>query len=243
MADGTAYRVLALERSGHHAVINWLLGMIPGRWVYLNNVRPHTSPFDMKGGERPVYNYLGYDHDAERAGLHSRREAIIYNIEQQTLGAVISEDELARTADRQYARVVTVIVVRDPFNNTASLWRTFERKGLLFRPALFVRMWRTYEEPREGALVVNFNRWTASRSYRDGLAGALSLVNADARLDEKPTAGGGSSFEKGSIMDRWRLYADRREFVRAFDDIDWKAAEAAFGDTLEWPSLMGYLSA
>ena len=41
-------RVVALKRSGHHAIIQWMYANVGGGYLFLNQCRPGVNPFDLK---------------------------------------------------------------------------------------------------------------------------------------------------------------------------------------------------
>ena len=40
--------VVALKRSGHHAIVQWLYANVDGGYLFLNQCSPAANPFDLK---------------------------------------------------------------------------------------------------------------------------------------------------------------------------------------------------
>ena len=39
------FRIVSLARSGHHGIINWIIGQCPGKVCYLNGAKPGRDPY------------------------------------------------------------------------------------------------------------------------------------------------------------------------------------------------------
>jgi len=121
-------RVIALQRSGHHAIIQWLLSNINGGYCFLNHCRPGQNPFLKRfiaanPDKRFVSDIPGISIDEECRGRHIRKQFLIYNYEQCSLDEILdanvvrNHDVFLGTSKTQ----TNVIIIRDPFNNLASL--------------------------------------------------------------------------------------------------------------------------
>ena len=116
-------QVLALRRSGHHAVIHWIIRQARGRVMFLNNCRPNVNPFL---SHNPYESQTcGCDIQAEARGELSDKDWLIYNFEDRpphcTPGSLFEQCamEWVGRSDRR----IRLIVLRDPFNLFASKLR------------------------------------------------------------------------------------------------------------------------
>ncbi len=241
-------RVFAPRRSGHHAIMQWVVRNKTGRTVFLNDIRPpYGNPFlDCRG----LHVYDGVvDHRyllrrREAAGKFSRKGTLIYNYEDFEL----LEDVIARMdADRRAwvgpsERFLDVLILRDPFNLLASVLRARRaRNPRDGEPAMrkAVRIWKTCAREFAGRtryltnpLFISYNDWFASDAYRRELADKLGLVSVDEGLDQVARWGpatwtDGASFDglaldgnasQMRVLERWRAYEDDGPFRAQFRD-------------------------
>ena len=83
-------RVVALKRSGHHAIIQWMYANVGGGYLFLNQCRPGVNPFDLKHiSKKPerrfISNIEGITPEQSCAGQHVPKSALIYNYEHHWL--------------------------------------------------------------------------------------------------------------------------------------------------------------
>lgn len=242
-------RVLALRRSGHHAVLNWVRLHQEGRHVLLNDCRPGKNPFShcsvansiVKGfwGE---HHYL--DWDAEAAGRHAKKGTLIYNFEDQdlrdprfSLDGGAEENWLGECGDR-----ADLLILRDPFNLFASKLRW--ARGRHLAPSIeslgsLPDLWKIYAREFLGetahlsdTVTISYNEWFISREYRDDLGRRLGFVNRDGGLQEIARWGPstwGDSFDglrhdgaaqAMKVLERWREYRDDPFYASMFRDPD-----------------------
>jgi hypothetical protein len=140
IANTYEFRIIALQRSGHHAIINWMLSNIEGEYCYLNDCMPGKNPFDESRirwnlPRRLVTNMENLDLSAESAGVHRSKDYLIYNYEEKKL-LDIQGEAFRVNRDRWLGRSRTfhnVIVLRDPFNNLASRLMMEDKRRSLSR--------------------------------------------------------------------------------------------------------------
>ena len=123
-------RVLALKRSGNHAIVQWMVDNMKGRHCFLNNCRPAKSPFHKpwiirhgRNGEQNHFtNIEGFDVDQECKGKHCQKDYLLYSYEDRTFDEINDTDVVSRrdeyvgTSENR----LDVMIMRDPFNNLAS---------------------------------------------------------------------------------------------------------------------------
>ena len=239
VGNASEIRVLAMRRSGHHAVIHWLLRQARGPALFLNDVS--LDPGGELRGNR-FSRYLNLSAEAaerDRAGDWVNKELLVWNLEDRGVAELV--DFCRRCPGRGASgRVRHLIVVRDPWNWLASRFRA-EPDDPLDRGAALPR-WR--EQAREclgrtallpGRLAVSFNRWVADEAYRRQLAAELGLPGDDAGFREVEWPGGSSFGSEGVradnsvVLSRWREMAGEAAFRTAFDPETVELGEALFG--------------
>jgi len=69
--------VVAMKRSGHHAIINWILQNTQGKTCFLNDIPPRTNPFVTASNRTSLLNDI--NRKQEIAGIHQTKDLLIYN--------------------------------------------------------------------------------------------------------------------------------------------------------------------
>lgn len=226
--NGTEVRALAMRRSGHHAVIHWILRQVRGPGLFLNDCRLDAQA-----------NVVGnrFSRTVNPAGEEVPIELCLCNFED------LGVDDLAALLRRARSRgpsrrVVHLLVVRDPFNWVASRLKAepgLPLGGLLERWKGHVRecLGRTRNLP--GLVPVDFSRWVADQGCRRALAAELGL-DFDDRGFREVELPGLSSFDTGRVLEdnrvvleRWRDFRDDEAWRAALDAEVIELAEAFFG--------------
>jgi hypothetical protein len=229
--------VCALQRSGHHAVIQWIMINSGRRVCFLNNCTPGTNPFEsalLTGSLVP-----GIDLAAEQNGGLSPKALVICNYEDQRLDAVFAPG-VGQTMQRWIgtsALVNHVLILRDPFNLIASKYR-WAREGRWHQPSLdslsqLPELWKAHARAflnhraceQTPLTTVNYNRWFSDGGYRHDLATTLAISTRDEGRDLVARWGPntwGDSFDnltydgratEMKVLERWKHYA-RDPFYR-----------------------------
>ena len=214
-------RVFGMQRSGNHAIINWIIKQQPGYVFFLNHGDP-LAPFDAHRDYQPPSKPIDLF-------VHSYED---HRFSPQLLR--IADSNRSFYYDRPKALYV-LLVLRDPLNLFASRLRagyTGARRNDRYNQT---DLWLTYAEEYLGKtqslgpskVLVSYNQWCTDEAYRKNLAHRLDLQFSDAGFNEVPVYGGGSSFEgrklngQASTMntrDRWKHYADDENFIACFHD-------------------------
>ena len=220
--------VMAIARSGHHAVIHWICKNINGRVLSYNNC-----------------NHL----------LHWRNMSTYINNDYLNNTTVCSFENFDLNGFKKLGLnnkfTDIVIVGRDPYNLFASslskkkkghrsglslIDKTFKPSqknvkytqyhcGTMTRQNMFVQYTKQVlgEEDYIGEpfIDINYNRWFAEKAYRMELCDKLGMNHTDEGMDYVSARGSGSSFDgrkfngRGSQMDvlnRWKKYEDDAVF-------------------------------
>ncbi len=247
-------RVFALQRSGHHAVMNWVLANTRGRYCFLNDCRPQHPPFHVERiAKNPDHwlrtNIPDLDYRAEAEGRHAPKDLMIYNYEDRSLAEV----ETAAFRRHRAAWVGTsarrrdLIIVRDPLNVVASRLKKFlprvKNRQRWYR-RMTMDLWLEHARAAlrgphgfEDPIIINYNHFVADPSARAEAAEALSFEADDASLETVSTYGGGSSFSGTErppsveeLTARWRSFEGDPYFRSFFaDPAVLASAEPLFG--------------
>jgi hypothetical protein len=248
--NGTVVRIVGMARSGNHAIINWILEQLSGRWCFLNCAEPSTNPFQtarpVADGE-PVFrsSIPGFDLAAERAGRLSPKDVLLFSHEDTFLKIAFGHKATAiqEAAAGAAQRRIDVVILRDPYNLFAS------RRRLSYQfvtDLTAVRIWKQHARAFLGengfvgpeAVRISYNDWVRNRGYRRRIAGELGLRFTDSGIDRVARCAGGSSFDgtryegratQMRLFDRWRRYADDPAFRALFDGQMADLAERIFG--------------
>lgn len=219
----TFYRILGMQRTGNHAIINWIMNQLQGGLSFCNDLnldqRPENSPT-----RKSKYSFA-----AQQTLIVSYEDK--YALDWDTS---YSEDFFGKSARKYYA-----VILRDPFNLFASRYVWTFAQGALFREDMnyrsqIINIWKTHAKcflafeksynPDNDIikLGINYSRWVLDMEYRKELSQRLGLKFTENKLDEVKNYGGGSSFEglDNSNTDR-KKYLER--FTSLTEDDNFKS--------------------
>lgn len=192
MTDIDFYSILAIRRSGCHALAGWLGGLMPNGVFYCNNNSTSVSEVLING------EYMRLTPELSR-----EPRPILYGRENQSLTDWCSKKPIP------FAEVTTLLLIRDPFNHLASYMKLFklDEKGGQNGIEQWYKMWIAYameatefsnelDITGDKIIITDYNQWCGSREYRDALAQQIGFENKDVGIDYVSGHGGGSSFTK-----------------------------------------------
>ena len=234
-------RVFGLQRSGNHAIIEWILDQHIGkRTCFLNNVgHGNQDPFTTT--TQVALTGFGAVSDIE-AIRGERKDLLIYSYEDDLSrmrpGATLTDTIHDQGFESQRVRYVgesehrvNAVLLRDPFNFFASRIKKLnaltgtkdveaikESWKLMAKYAL--RMRRDFEG---NEFWISYNDWVCDQKYRRRLSARLFGQFSDASLSYVSGHGGGSSFD--SDHGRLSLRVLRRKWRRLFDPNVYKHAD------------------
>jgi hypothetical protein len=243
------FRLIALARSGGHAVWNWILSGAPGPVWYANNLPPQMDP--RKAGKTRGFARSLPSVRGRKAGL-ARAATIAHSHERFPLQKLAVSRPSDRDGFPAGDRVDTVILVRDVFNTLASYTAGYRRKGaphLKLAPPKAAKLWVEYAReglretqllglrPGELVTLVQFDRWRDDAVYRDFLCRRLAIDPAPAALTARPRMGGGSTFRRQGkrpaaeeLDSRFLELADDERYRSFFTDEVVRVNAAIFGE-------------
>jgi hypothetical protein len=222
-------RVTGLQRSGNHAIINWIRRQAGNDTLFFNDVDPER-PFEierMPKAEREQAPRESYD-------------CVLYSYEDRVLELINRKSFYPQTnafgveVDQRF----DVVIYRNPFNSFAS---RLKHNVVSSAMATYIsglnlpELWLTYAYEATGRsshmtqarVVVNYDRWCTSKEYRRQVAERLELTFTDEGFNEITAFGDGSSFDKtaydsqASRMEtdqRWKAFAEDPAYISLFAD-------------------------
>lgn len=236
------YVFLAMSRSGHHGVLNWLIRQFEGKVLHHN----HAT----KGWDKGEFSLSMHQYRHKTPGPH---RAEIFSIEDFDPPDWQKYDMANFRQLREADEVRVALVVRDPFNWIASSKKISvpadlhgheisERRNAIWKRQVCECLGETDYIP--GRIAISFNRWFCDRDYRQAIAEFFDVSFTDAGLNEVSHHGQGSSWtkrqfdgqaQKMPVLERWREFAYERWFQDAIDDEMMGLSEEFFRFTPELP--------
>lgn len=206
-------RVFGLQRSGNHAVLQWMMDQHRGHpIVFLNDVRhgdhdPYTElwepefhgfdeAWDLETIRRAPKRLLLYTYEDSRVNMAEGQASLL---------ATLSDAGFEAHRERYLgasARRLDFVILRDPFNFFASRLRKLDDLTGVRDVPWIAENWTALarlaldDSGSEGdPSVVLFNRWQSDPTYRRDLSRRLGGEFSDATLNQVSDHGGGSSFD------------------------------------------------
>lgn len=226
-------RVFGLQRSGNHAIIEWILDQHVGkRTCFLNDVG-HGDQDPFTTATQVALAGLGSTSGVEALRC-AQKDLLIYSYEDDlsrmrpsaSLIDAIHDEDFAQQRIRYVGKSehrVNVIVLRDPFNFFASRLKKLDALTGMKDVEAIKESWklmakRALRMRRDFAgkeFWVSYNRWVNDERYRRRLSTRLFGQFSDASLKYVSGHGGGSSFD--SDHGRLTLRVIRRKWRRLLD--------------------------
>jgi len=228
-------RVFAMQRSGHHAVMEWVLGHFEGPVCFINDF---SRLRDMK--KQAVYRNISEgDAKADRLGKFIKKECLLVNFEEEYLRTIDKKISQHTNYPRGISeRTLNVLILRDPHNLFASRLKmarnaNSNRERWIGKKA--VNLWLQHANEfmgktsilPEGTIMINYNEWFSNEEYRRSLSENFELEFTDKNKLVVPRYGGGSSFDKLSkkgaatdmrVLERWKAFSDNKKYNKIFKD-------------------------
>ena len=241
--------VCALQRSGHHAILEWIHAMLVEEYgsaadvVWVNWVNEHAQqldPFNTLFDGAEQHRKLGAE------SRHTPRRALMYNFEDSGVHMLQSALHYSDRYVGPSTSKIGVLILRDFYNMLASrLRRTRDGKPFSSDYLAAAGMWaeqaklfslRTRHHYDLGDFIaISYNDWWLSAEYRIKLAERLGLRYTENTRDTVHYAGFGSSFgqvehaHELKVLDRWEEFKDDAEYI---DIVDRCLEARVYGDSI-----------
>lgn len=233
----TELRVIGMSRSGNHALIQWIIAQLHGRFCFLNCCEGKSNPYltarPMDDNRCFITNIDEFNVVSEQRGQWISKDWLLFNHEDNFLSNACSqlyEDQHDSWVGRSRRRI-DLLLLRDPFNLFASRGRL---KNQTVSPNVAARIWKQHAKQflaspralRHNPVLVRYERWVHDVNYRRSLAARLGLTFTDAGMDRVFGCAGGSSFDglaydgtAGSmnVHERWKRCLHESAYRDLFD--------------------------
>ncbi len=216
----------ALRRSGHHAIMNWVMWSIPGLVVFRND-RAMNQEKVVQPGRVQIY------HGPRKLNISQQFADFTWN--HFPLSTRVENFEDAENLEF-VGGYLSVLVMRDFYNNMASRLKWEREIRSRFRDESTQedearehmhkakKLWKEYARvaisPPESVVVCHYDHWVGDEEYRKTLATSLGVSGHQSAIRSTAQYGPGSSFEgKQSTPDanklthRFELFNDDDFFI------------------------------
>jgi hypothetical protein len=223
-------RLVAMRRSGSHALLNWLASLFEGRVCFLNDVsRKPTLRQDQACEVLPCLA------GGRGVPLNRSKSLLIYNYEDADLSQ-LKDHAIPQEWRGHPQHSHTILLLRDPWNLYAS--RVALRQRMPDNPfthelaphdlgqqAILRNLWvqHAMEFTEASSLLgpdlirVRYDRWLLEPDYRMEICTAVGGTYTEEALDQVPEYGFGSSFpprpgseagpDRAALLERWKPFA------------------------------------
>lgn len=237
VSDRFGISIYGMQRSGTHAVTNWIADQFDGKMFYANDCfNCHTDIVsNFKSDELPVFSRKRI----RPVDFESAADANVSLLVYEDASLWESWPGEARAFEGKQTRF-KVLILRDPFNLIASRIKLTERIPTPFLQERMLAMnetgvprflstWKSYarefirlrDAPEPGHLLVNYNEWVSNKRYRRDLSASLGQAHRDREKESVPGDGFGSSFDgidfnqnasRMLVLERWKEFVSDRRF-------------------------------
>lgn len=194
---------VAMRRSGHHAVVNWLCRQLRGKTVFINNFR---SWLQDSHSYRCIFEY--------RDGLLVRQKGLLNEVNFSDIDNLVYnfEDIEFHKSFTITPKAIKVLVLRDAINMLASRMKSPWVPNENWKD-LWISNAQSFLNEEKGVFI-NFNKWRIKTAYRKVVSSQLDVEFNDAGLNEIMDVGGGSSFQ-GLNVNFKQLFRRYNSFLTA----------------------------
>lgn len=211
--------VVSLQRSGTHAIINWMADSLAAT----GHVQVYLDPFNPYELANRTPKKLARDDTS----------TIIVSVEDRTMDD--AKILLANTTGDGYLPIGTdpdpmlIVILRDPFNLFASRRMFNQRCQLGNTSQKAIDCWKDHAWFALNGKAILYNHWFTSRGSRWCKARNLGFNSNDSTIETVSNRGNGSSFDgmhfdgRASQMatnERWKTFRRHPSFWAALNDVD-----------------------
>lgn len=238
--------VVAQQRSGHHAIINWMRCNMNVPSVFINNCYSVGNPllFNQSANQivPPDIQEKPFDLDKEQKGKLTFKSCLIYNYEDQRLPYIkFYQHKINRVAWLgKSRRFYKVLIIRDPFNLLASKlkWSKGKQNAPSLANLFFIKnQWKRYAKyylehyKQDNHIVcIDYNSWFAKEAMQKKYAEQLGLASYNKGLKKVSQYGpkeqitSFDSWKKGTdaqnmkVMERWQFFQEDENYLKLIAD-------------------------
>ena len=169
----TIYMVMAIKRTGHHGIIDWLRFSYKPNTVFYNDCIFGESPHDSAYNYWIDYNYFMKPSKDVKLDVNKNINCLVCNYEDFDLEnfSVDKAMKIVNSITENYKRLFFITVNRDPFNHQSSIY-TFtngERET-------DVKEWKKYAKEHLGitnyvpnAIHIDYSLWMENKEEKEKL--------------------------------------------------------------------------
>lgn len=192
-----------MKRSGHHAVLRWIISCISKPVLFSNNITAWCKDRDLRKTKELSIGTQRYNH------WENRFDNML---------------KFANIEDRSDILFDDIVILRDPYNCLASRIQHFghlNKKEKLWTN--FLTLWKDHARSyinNTSKFVILYNYWMISSSYRSYIANMLSLdiLNHDTNVKSNNVGGAKSRFSNPTdYFNRYRAFLNDDRFTSAID--------------------------
>ena len=184
------YSFYGLRRAGNHAVLEWLL----------KNISENENRNVVKSRRIIQYGNSVYFNECNTYSKH-KLEADILFCRREFQNLILAYEDVPTTYKLTSNSDRDIVIVRDINNLFASRFKNIQKhnkpyySGDMRLDEESVNIWKQHVNAglSGDAVLIHFERWVASREYRDSISERLNITNLD-KTDTVTNFGGGSSF-------------------------------------------------
>ena len=214
-------KLIGLQRTGNHAILNWIYSQCDELKCVLNHVPINRKPFIAFSKKGTIKEFdqnfkQKLNVTAERLGFFARKELILYTYEDEMIQNAFNKfsekkhDSWVGVSKNRY----DLLILRDPFNLFASRLKrddnNIKNRFSLRDPKQrqkVIDLWKNHAREFLGdtnfltnnKICVNYNSWFVDNEYKKKLAEQLYIPFTDKSMNEVVSVGGGSSFDNTEL--------------------------------------------
>jgi len=205
--------IYANQRSGHHAIINWLCNQIEYNVIHHNDLNFDSlvnGNYVYKGGIKKTK----YENSKENKTIQ------VINFENTE---VKNHEKLIKNKFFKDKKTVTLLVLRDFYNNMASVIKSTPKNKLSNKLKTHKIVWKEISSLylNQKFYTILYNDWILNEKYREEISKNLGLKFTDKGFEKLSPFGGGSSFNdhnNKNRLERYKQFLKNEDFIKVIND-------------------------